>query len=66
MKGLEPARAVQDDSGHWYVIPDKLADDFSRDLQDEEMCDSGEFDEKYSGYLTGGDLNLVQLYAKFD
>jgi len=55
-------KAVTDDSGHWYLIPNELEDDFDRDLQDEEMVDSGAFDDKYGQYATGGDLNLTQLY----
>jgi len=27
------------------------------------MIDSGQFDDKWGKYRTGGDLNLVQLYA---
>jgi len=57
-------KAVQDDSGHWFVIPNELAKDFYKDLEDEDMCDSGEFDDKYGAYRTGGDLNLTQLYAE--
>jgi hypothetical protein len=57
-------KAVRDDSGHWYVIPNELWNSFFEDLMDIDMCDSGEFDEKYGKYMTGGDLNLVQLYAE--
>ncbi len=57
-------KATQDDSGHWYLIPNELNDQFQKDLEDEEMCDSGEFDKKYSEFMTGGDLNLIQLYVK--
>ena len=56
-------KAVRDDSGHWYVIPDELYQNFLKDLDNEDMADSGEFGEKYGKYMTGGDLNLVQLYA---
>jgi hypothetical protein len=28
------------------------------------MADSGEFDNKWGKYRTGGDLNLVPLYIK--
>lgn len=57
-------KAVEDNDGHWYVIPDLLDDQFYRDLENEEMVESGEFDERYSQYMTGGDLNLIQLYAE--
>ena len=58
-------KAVQDDSSHWYVIPNSLFSDFNRDVENEAMCDSGEFGNKYGQYMTGGDLNQIQLYAKF-
>jgi hypothetical protein len=58
--------AVQDDSCHWYVIPSVLASQFSKDSENEEMADSGEFDEKYGKYRTNGDLNNVQLWADID
>lgn len=61
---MEAVKAVRDESGHWYVIPMGLADDFSMDNEDEQLCDSGEFDNKYGKYRTGGDLNLIQLYAE--
>ena len=63
---MEPVKAVHDDSGHWYVIPDELWDAFYEDLEDEEMGVSGEFDDKYGKYRTGGDLNNIQLYAEID
>jgi hypothetical protein len=61
---MQKVKAVTDDSGHWYIIPNELNQDFHRDLDDEDMLDSGEFEEKYGKYMTGGDLNLVQLYAE--
>ena len=66
MENLKKAKAVKDDSGHWYVIPAELEQYFNKDLEDEEMVDSGYFDVKYGEYRTGGDLNNVQLYAKFE
>lgn len=59
-------KAVQDDSGHWYVIPAELERDFYRDSEDQAYCDSGQFDIIYGCYRTGGDLNLVQLYVKVE
>lgn len=56
---LKAVIATQDDSGHWYVIPNELEQAFYKDLQD----DSDNFDETYGQYRTGGDLNLIQLYA---
>lgn len=56
-------KAVKDDSGHWYVLPMDLVDSFRNDEQNVNFVDSGKFDAKYGQYMTGGDLNLVQLYA---
>ena len=61
---LQQAAAVQDNDGHWYVIPAYLERDFYKDLEDENMIDRGDFDDKYGSYMTGGDLNLVQLWAE--
>jgi hypothetical protein len=56
-------QALQDQSGHWYVIPDELADDFYNLDGSENDEDINIFTERYWKYVTGGDLNLVQLYA---
>lgn len=55
---------IQDESGHWYIIPFDIKHDFLRDLNNEDMTDSGEFSEIYGEYMTGGDLNLIPLYKK--
>jgi hypothetical protein len=60
---IQKVRATQDDSGHWYVIPEELSDSFYKDLENENFVDSGEFDIRYGEYMTGGDLNNIQLYA---
>lgn len=62
-ENLVKVQVVRDDSGHWYVIPNELKDEFNSDSEDEDMCDSGGFDYKYSKYRTSGDLNLIQLWA---
>jgi hypothetical protein len=69
---LLAVRAVQDESGHWYVIPVSMVQDFYSARN--EMILEGisevlinledEFEEKFCKYRTGGDLNNVQLYAK--
>ncbi len=61
---MEKVKAVKDDSGHWYVIPNDRLDEFWVDVENEEMCDSGEFGNKWSGYMTGGDVNNIQLWAE--
>jgi hypothetical protein len=61
---LQKVKAVQDESGHWYVIPETLFPFFMIDQEDETLVDSGEFDLKWQKYRTGDDLNNVQLYAE--
>ena len=63
-KKMTPVKAIQDDSGHWHIMPNSMVEDFYRDGHDEDFIDSGEFDNKYGQYRTGGDLNLLQLYAE--
>lgn len=61
-----PVVAKQDNEGHWYVIPTEMENDFSRLLDDSGTDEDAEqmFIETFSSYLTGGDLNLTQLYMK--
>lgn len=61
---FQKVKATRDENGHWYIIPELLYKHFCVDLENEEMVDSGDFDNKYGKYRTGGDLNLVQLYAE--
>lgn len=60
---IEKVKAVKDDSGHWFVIPNDKLSEFRKDEQDVNFVDSGQFDDKWGRYMTGGDLNLIQLYA---
>jgi len=60
---LKKVKAVKDDDGHWYVIPNDMLSEFYKELENTEFVDSGEFDNKYGNYRTGGDLNNVQLFA---
>lgn len=64
---LQKVIAVQDDDCHWYVIPAWMENEFHmlEELGFEED-DHSEFEATFSKYRTGGDLNLVQLYADFD
>lgn len=62
-KKLQKVVAVQDEDCHWYIIPAYLEKEFYQDNLNEDMIDSGDFDDKYGGYRTGGDLNLIQLWA---
>lgn len=54
------SRVVQDEDGHWYVIPYKMKDEFDFLLESNE----DDFIEVFDSYRTGGDLNLVELYGK--
>lgn len=70
-KELKRVYITQDDSGHDYVIPYELKDEFNElinkmasifeadayDLQDE-------FEDKFGEYATRGDINLIELYAR--
>lgn len=61
---MKKVYAVQDQDSHWYVIPAELKDDFFKDEENGEEDEWSSFTEKYSQYMTGGDLNNVQLYAE--
>lgn len=60
---MKKAYATQDDDGHWYVIPFEMKDEFISDLEGLGDDNYEEWEDKYSQYMTGGDLNNVQLYA---
>lgn len=64
MAAVQKVYATRDESGHWYIIPIELKEEFFKDETNEEMIDSGDFDDKWGKYRTGGDLNLKQLYAQ--
>jgi hypothetical protein len=65
---IQKVRAVQDESSHWYVIPESLNSKF-RELtefdndEDTNFEYEKEFNEIFRKYRTGGDLNNIQLYA---
>ncbi len=61
---LKPVMVVQDESSDWFVIPKDLYFEFRKDERNEDLVDSGQFDQKWGDYRTGGDINLVQLYAE--
>ncbi len=71
---MEKVICLQDESSHWYVIPNDLLSEFNRLLNlCEEERDLGienlfkteeEFNKMFSKYRTGGDLNNIQLYAE--
>lgn len=65
---LKPVKAIETDEGDWYVIPNELAKEFRYFLNRMISCDYedyvDEFEKKFDKYKTGGDLNLIQLYAE--
>lgn len=60
---MKKVYAVTDQDGHWYVIPFEMKDDFFKEEENGHIDEYESFIEKYSDYRTGGDLNLIQLYA---
>ena len=60
---MQKVQIAQDDSGHFYVLPNDLLQEFLNEQEDESFVDSGGFGDKYGKYMTGGSLNLIQLYA---
>jgi len=56
--------AIQDDSYHWYLIPFGTSEEFFSELKNVKFVDSGKFDDKWREYMTGGGVNLVQLYVE--
>lgn len=63
MSNLKRVLALKDDSGHWYVIPVEMREEFYSLLEGGEKTED-DFIEKFSDYMTGGDLNLVELFAE--
>jgi len=62
---LQKVNAVTDNDGHWYIIPNDLVEDFWNGVDSCEDDDDYEsFEDKFGKYQTGGDLNLVQLWAE--
>lgn len=60
---MKEVLAITDNDGHWYVIPKYLKDEFYELLKDPKSIYDGRWD-KFEKYMTGGDLNNIQLYAK--
>ncbi len=65
MSNLQKVVAIQDNDSHWYVIPDFKRGMFRHLLSLAETKDDyDEFEDAFSQYRTGGDLNNTQLYAE--
>lgn len=61
---MQKVKAVQDNDGHWFVIPEDMSGTFQVLLDEcERFDDYTLFEMEFSEYMTGGDLNLIQLYA---
>ena len=63
---MNKVKALTDESGHWYLIPNELADEFNNDLNASEEDTAHIFDHKWGKYMVNGDLNNVQLYIESD
>jgi len=62
-----PVIAKQDESGHWYLIPNELDENFIQlynEAEDGSTSAEDEFIEIFSKYRTGGDINNKQLYIE--
>ena len=61
---MKKVKAIRDEDGHWYIIPNELVGSFNKELYNEDFVGSGGFGDKYGQYMTGGDLNNMQLYVE--
>lgn len=61
---LQEVAVLQDESGHWYVVPKELESEFDR-LYEEGEAGENEFIEKFGQYATGC-LSTVKLFAYLD
>jgi len=62
---LQKVVAIRDYESHWYVIPNAMHEQFNNLLREgAETDDYDKFEELFSHYRTGGDLNNIQLYAE--
>lgn len=61
---MDKVFVVQDNDCHWYVIPFDLKDEFFKELESGESDEYDSFIDKFSQYMTGGDINNTQLYAE--
>lgn len=66
-----PVKLLQDESSHWYIIPQELWDDWEKmeiaiSEEDEDSKEwyklVDEFCDKFNKYRTGGGTDLYQLY----
>ncbi len=71
--GWIDVEVIQDGDGHWYVIPKSKRTLWDAHIQniEREEDESDEwytaieaFDKEFGEHMTGGDINLIQLYIK--
>ena len=56
---------VVNKTGEWYIVPEDFYKSFMDDYLVQVFTPSFiDFDAKWGKYKTGGDLNLVQLWAE--
>jgi hypothetical protein len=62
---MKPVAAIQDETGDWFVIPKELVGRFMDLEETSSAVDKWDlFESEFGEYRTGGDLNLIQLYAE--
>ena len=66
---LKKVKVVQDDDGHWYVIPEEMYKEFNEKLNYLIRTNYvvsyklEEFEDVFNKYMLDGDINSTQLYA---
>lgn len=57
-----PISIEADNDGHTFFIPLHLAEQFRKDVNNNELTESGEFDTIYGEYRVGGCLSQIPLF----
>lgn len=67
---MKAVQALQDDSCHWYLVPNDQAPLFNELMEkieadgEETYTATEQFEQAFGHYRTGGDLNNTQLYIE--
>lgn len=73
MKSYEKVKALQDEEGHWHVIPDYMYLEWleiekglaaAEEYSEEWNAFIDQMEALFGAYRTGGDLNNTQLYVE--
>lgn len=66
MEQYQRVYITQDNDGHDYVIPYELRGQFNELLEESNTSDMAEdiFNDMFSNFMTGGDINETELYQK--